>query len=108
VADVGGGAGTLRIETARDESGEPTITLSGELDLLVVEPLRQAITAALAPGAKRLAFEVSELRFIDSAGLAVLIEASGKVDAVELRAPSPAVRRAVELTSLSDVLRLVS
>ncbi len=107
MAGVGeNGPAELSIESARDAQGDPLITLRGELDLLGADPLRHAIAAALEPGARRLAFELEGLRFIDSAGLAVLIEASSRVEELELRSVSPAVRRAVELTGLSDVLRV--
>jgi anti-sigma B factor antagonist len=105
--DEGGVPGGLRIDSALGMDGDPLIKLTGELDLLSADSLRHAIAAALESRPRRLVFELSGLRFIDSAGLAVLIEASGSVDLVELRDPSPAVRRAVELTGLADVLRLV-
>jgi anti-anti-sigma factor len=41
---------------------------------------------------------------MDSAGIAVLVGVAAKVNAVQLRQPSPAVRRVVELTGLSGVL----
>jgi anti-anti-sigma factor len=109
VAGIGeGGSPGLSIESGRDEAGNPLITLAGELDLMAADSLRRAIAAALEPSATRLVFEVAGLRFIDSAGLAVLIEASSRVESLELRSASPAVRRAIELTGLSDLLRIVS
>jgi anti-sigma B factor antagonist len=108
MAGLGEGASSaLRIESSRDAAGDPLLKLSGELDLLAADSLRRAIDNALDAVPERLVFDVSELRFIDSAGLAVLIEASSRDGSVELRSPSAAVRRAVELTGLSDVLRLV-
>jgi anti-sigma B factor antagonist len=108
VADIGARPpGGLRIESGQDEAGTPVVTVAGELDMMSAGSLREAIAGALQDAPRRLAFELSGLHFIDSAGLAVLIEASSRVEAVELRSPSPAVRRAVELTGLADVLRLV-
>jgi anti-sigma B factor antagonist len=97
----------LQIQSGRGPDGEPLITVTGELDLMGADALRQAIAAALQSGRDRLALDLSGLRFIDSAGLAVLIEAASRVETVELRSPSDAVRRAVELTGLTDVLRMV-
>jgi anti-sigma B factor antagonist len=109
VAGIGdGGPGGLRIASVEDAADGPLITLTGELDLLGADSLRHAVAAALEGSPRRLAFDLSGLRFIDSAGLAVLIEASSRVDQLELRSPSPAVRRAVELTGLDDVLGLGS
>jgi anti-anti-sigma factor len=45
---------------------------------------------------------------MDSAGIAVLIGAAAKLQHVRLRNPSPAVRRVVEITGLSDVLPIES
>jgi anti-anti-sigma factor len=55
-----------------------------------------------------LIFDLSRLRFMDSAGIAVLIGAAAKVKAVHLRDPSPIVRRVIEVTGLSDVLPIES
>ena len=53
------------------------------------------------------AFDLSGLDYIDSAGIAVLLGAAAEC-AVRLRDPSPAVRRVVELTGLTDVLPVAS
>ena len=49
-------------------------------------------------------FDLSGLRFMDSAGISALIGATGKVRDVRLREPSQAVRRVIELTGLTGVL----
>ncbi|MEV7802802.1 STAS domain-containing protein [Microbispora sp. NPDC088329] len=51
------------------------ITLSGELDVLTVSTLREQVAPLLARPATRLLFDLESLRFIDSAGLRVLIDA---------------------------------
>jgi anti-anti-sigma factor len=45
--------------------------------------------------------------FIDSSGIAVLVRAANHVDTVELHNTQPIVSRIVELTGLSDTLRIV-
>jgi anti-sigma B factor antagonist len=94
----------VTIASAAGGPGEHVITLSGELDILGAESLREAIDGALAAGAERLTFDVEALRFIDSAGLAALIEATTKARDVRLRSPSAPVRRTIELTGLAAVL----
>jgi anti-anti-sigma factor len=45
---------------------------------------------------------------MDSAGIAVLLGAATKLKEVQVRDPSPAVRRVIEITGLSDVLSIES
>ena len=97
----------IAVSSAYDAAGNVVITVTGDLDLLAADMLRRAVSRALRGERKRVIFELSGLRFIDSAGLTVLIEASSQATSVELLSPSPAVRRAVELTGLSDVLKVV-
>jgi anti-sigma B factor antagonist len=97
----------IQIASARLADGTAVLTVTGDLDLMTAEPVREAVTTALRAGDRNLIFELGGLRFIDSAGLAILIEASSSADSIELRSPSPAVRRAIELTGLGEVLTVV-
>src|SRR5436305_12712036 len=86
------------IETRTDSSGAPVISVSGELDMSNAGKLEATVESIVADRPDRLIFDLSGLRFMDSAGIAVLLSAAGKVAAIELRDPSPPVRRVVELT----------
>jgi anti-sigma B factor antagonist len=92
------------IETRADPSGVPVIAVSGELDMSNAERLEATVETVVADGPDRLIFDLSGLRFMDSAGIAVLLSAAGKVPSIELRDPLPPVRRVVELTGLESVL----
>jgi anti-sigma B factor antagonist len=92
------------IDTRADASGVPLIAVSGELDSSNVASLDAAIASVTAERHERLIFDLSELRFMDSAGISVLIGAAAKVGAVQLRNPSEAVRRVIQLTGLMGVL----
>ena len=92
------------IETRTDPGGTPVIVVSGELDMSNAHRLEAAVDEVVAAHPPRLVFDVSELRFMDSAGLAVLLGAASKVEQIELRDPTPPVRRVVELTGLESVL----
>lgn len=83
------------------------IRLSGELDLVSVDSVRSVIDAALAGQSERLVFDVSELEFMDSSGIALLISVTRKVQAVEVRNPTAIVRRIIELTGLTEILLVV-
>jgi anti-anti-sigma factor len=101
---AGNRAAELVIETLLEPGGVPVITVGGELDGSNVGSLEAAIDSVTAERAERLVFDLSGLRFMDSAGISALIGAAARVDAVELRRPSAAVTRVVELTGLSGVL----
>ncbi len=94
----------LDVEPRSDGAGQPVIALSGELDISSVESLRRAVEQATAGNPECLTFDMAGLRFMDSAGIAVLLNAAKQVPSVRLRNPTMAVRRVVELTGLSDIL----
>ena len=92
------------IDTRVDPAGWPIVTVSGELDISNADSLEETVRAITAARPERLTFELSGLRFMDSAGIAVLVGAATMVGAVHLRDPSPTVRRVLELTGLSSVM----
>jgi anti-sigma B factor antagonist len=99
------GQSSITVET-RAEGSTPVIILSGELDLTNAERVQSAIEEMLTDGAERLVVETSGLQFMDSSGLAVLAFVARKVPVIELRDPSPIVRRLVELTGLAQILNV--
>jgi anti-anti-sigma factor len=100
-------AAEVTIATGRDPSGVPMVILAGELDSSNVASLEAAVASLTSQRLERLIFDLSGLRFMDSAGISVLIGAAAKVDDVQLRDPSQVVRRVIELTGLSDLLSVV-
>lgn len=92
------------IDTTVDPSGAPVISVSGELDISNADSLKAAVSSVTAQRPDRLIFDLSGLRFMDSAGIAVLIGATTEVGTVYLRKPSAIIKRVVELTGLSRVL----
>jgi anti-sigma B factor antagonist len=101
-------AADLLIDSRIDPRGVPLVTLSGELDTSNVASLEEAVASITAAHPQRLIFDLSGLRFMDSAGIAALIGAASKVDTVHLREPSQMVRRVIELTGLSGVFLIES
>lgn len=87
-----------------DEAGVPTIKLSGEIDMSNVDSLRRLIEPVVARAPERVIFDLSSLTFMDSSGIALLLQVSAKAGAVRLRAPSALVRRMIDATGLTDVL----
>jgi anti-sigma B factor antagonist len=96
------------IGTRIDPTGVPIVTISGELDSSNAASLEEAIAPTAAKHPELLVFDLSLLRFMDSAGIAVLVGVAATVKTVQLRNPSEVVRRVIDLTGLSGVLRIES
>jgi anti-anti-sigma factor len=101
---AGDRAAEVLIDARAESTGVPLITIKGELDSSNVARLEATIASVTAERPAQLVFDLSGLRFMDSAGISALIGAAAKVDAVRLRQPSPAVTRVIELTGLSSLL----
>ena len=95
---------TIAIETQLDASGSAIVILSGELDASNVASLEAAMTSVTSRAPERVTFDLSALGFMDSSGIAVLINTAAKVSEVHLRQPSPIIRRVLESTGLSSLL----
>jgi anti-sigma B factor antagonist len=97
----------VRIENGGD-GATVVVRLSGDLDIAGAPEARAVVEQALAQGPQRLTFDVSELRFMDSSGIAVLVAAAQNVDSVTLRDPSPVIERLLKLAGLAEVFHLTS
>lgn len=97
-------AAEIVVDTRIDPTGVPIVSVSGELDSSNAASLDAAVAPVATTHSERLIFDLSGLRFMDSAGIAVLVGIAAKVKTVQLREPSHAVRRVVELTGLTGVL----
>jgi anti-anti-sigma factor len=98
--DVGSSATS---ETLIEPSGTPTLKLTGELDIASVGPIRAAIDAIVAQRPERVVIDLTDLRFMDSSGLALLLVMADQVAEVELRNSSEMIRKVIELTGLTSI-----
>jgi anti-anti-sigma factor len=98
---------TVEIDTQVDPSGTQIVTLRGELDSSNATSLVAAVASITAQRPQRLIFDLAGLSFMDSAGIAVLINTATKTS-VSLRNPSPIIRRVLGATGLADVLPIES
>jgi anti-anti-sigma factor len=97
-----GGSGAVDISF--DGAGVPTIKLSGEIDMSNVDSLRRLIEPVVARAPEHVVFDLASLTFMDSSGIALLLQVSAKTGTVRLRGPSELVRRMIDATGLTDVL----
>ncbi len=92
----------------RTDAAVLVLALSGELDLLTAPELEAALSEAQGEPHELLAIDLSQLTFMDSSGLAVLVGAKESADAsgrrVVLRRPGPQVRRLLALVGLLEYL----
>ena len=79
------------------------VRLGGELDLYNAEQVRSALAEVLAQAPERVVVDLSEVEFIDSTALGVLIEARTKLENPRgffLAAPALETRRALQISGL--------
>jgi anti-anti-sigma factor len=69
--------GALRVDSARDGSRH-VVALAGELDIITAAPLADEITRVEATEADRIVIDLSEVRFIDSTGIKLLLQVSDR------------------------------
>ena len=85
------------------------VSVWGELDLYTAERLRARIDEAGAVGADTVLVDLSEVSFVDSTALAVLVQETkrleGRGHSLVLVTNDPRTRRVVEVTGLDRVLR---
>jgi anti-sigma B factor antagonist len=87
-------------------NGKWSVTVSGEVDLDCADGFKAVVEQVLEQNPREVVFDLSEVRFIDSSGLAVLVDAANRVPVVTVRSPSPAARRVIEISGLAPVLGL--
>ncbi len=87
-----------------DDEGAPTLCISGEVDLSRRDELRRELEALIAEAHEPALVDLSGVTFIDSSGLAELVDAQKRAAVsctrIVLVAPSPQTVTVLELTGL--------
>jgi anti-sigma B factor antagonist len=91
--------------TSVANDGSVTISLAGELDAASVEGLYDALIPAVR-ASSALTFDVAELDFMDSSGIALLLSLTRSLGSATVLHAPPIIRRIVEVTGLSDILQI--
>ncbi len=94
------------IESETDASGSQIVKLIGEIDISNADSIGRELDRVVADSPSRVIIDLEGLEFMDSSGIAMLLRAVGGTASVELRNPSRVVRRILECTGLTDILRL--
>jgi anti-anti-sigma factor len=101
----------LRV-TAHDSGGAVVLAVAGEVDLLTAPVLSEGITDALAGAPELLVIDLSDVSFLASIGMTVLLEArreAGTATRVRVVAPEDGVvNRTLGLTGLHETLAVTT
>jgi len=86
------------------------LRLLGELDMSTASQLSDELLRVTSGGARHVTVDLSDLMFIDSTGLSVLITGlkhlrQGGGD-LALRSPNPGTRKVLEITGLTEVFAI--
>lgn len=88
-----------------------TVALHGEVDVLTVDRVRQALAEAVAAAPAQIIVDLTELSFIDSTGLGALIfgfqRARDRGITFRLAHPTRGVRQVLVLSGLLEVVDLI-
>ncbi len=80
----------------------PVIALAGELDRATAKATREAVHGYLSDQTARVVFDLEKLTFMDSSGIALLVQISNDVGTVTLIRVAPIVHRVLEATGLLE------
>ncbi|WP_433462622.1 STAS domain-containing protein [Spirillospora sp. CA-128828] len=90
--------------TTRPDGGRAVVRLCGELDIASADDLRRHLNEARREHGERLVLDMTELAFMDSGGLSVIVACYKATTAaggsLVLAGPLPIVRRTLEITGL--------
>src|SRR5436190_14638862 len=85
-----------------------TVVLDGEIDIATAPAIRRILLAAVSGGNVHLAVDMSGVTFIGAAGIGVLVAAANRArqagGSLSLLAPSPQVRRLLDVLHLDAIL----
>ncbi|MGV0873172.1 STAS domain-containing protein [Mycolicibacterium sp. XJ879] len=88
------------------------VAASGDLDMLTAPELKSAVEAALAKDPAGLIVDLTQVDFLGSAGMQVLMEAHNQVEGTEIRfavvAEGPATSRPLKITGIADLIAMYS
>ena len=102
----------LRTRIVRVEGNQATVYTAGEIDITSAPALRSALTQCLAEGCTELTVDMTDLEFIDSSGLGVLVWALKQLRTREgrlvVRNPPAIAQKILGISGLSPYLDIVS
>jgi anti-sigma B factor antagonist len=99
----------LRVET-ENRDDHVLVTAAGEIDAATADSVANAVSAVLSDGAKRVLLDFTEVTFIDSTGLGVLVKSHRAAEAAEATFavvhPTPQTRKLIRVLGLDQLLNV--
>ena len=106
---TGSDAGDLQLVVSSVDSHHE-VRLLGELDMSTAPQLREELSRLADGGVTVVTLDLSDLAFIDSTGLTTLITGLKRFRQeggdMTLRSPTPATRKVLEITGLTEVFSI--
>ena len=99
---------TITVESVDDV---PVIRAAGELDLATVPEMRAVVAEVAERRPRALVFDFSEISYLDSSGLGILVSAKKRLGSYEgevaVIAAQPSVLKALALSGLDQIIRVL-
>lgn len=89
----------------RISGSQATVVVRGDVDLATVPQFRDLLNELVDGGNSTIVLECSELAFLDSSGIGVLVairKRLGSSGSLTIDSPPPHVRKVLEITGLND------
>jgi anti-sigma B factor antagonist len=102
-------SGSTCVVSERSVDGVTIVAASGVVDMLTAPQLEQALNAALDKKPGNLVVDLTEVEFLASAGMGVLVAAhdeAGTVTRLCVVAEGPATSRPLKLVGIADIVPL--
>lgn len=103
---AGEGRPLASVALGQETAGVATIAIAGDLDIATVESVSHRIDQGLDGAPTHVVFDLAQVSFLDSSGIALMLQIAARVGSAEIRHPTPIVRRVIEVTGLRDVFSL--
>jgi anti-anti-sigma factor len=92
----------VEVSLGQGEASAPVICMAGELDLASVAAAKSGMEPYLAARPQRVTFDLEKLTFMDSSGIALLVQVSNDVGQVTLINVAPIIHRVFEASGLLE------
>jgi stage II sporulation protein AA (anti-sigma F factor antagonist) len=109
--EIADGTNVETTEHMDEAAGTGTVTLKGRLDSLEAQGLRDTVQRLITGGCRRMTIDLTEVHFIDSAGLAVLVRTHRQLEAADgslvlVRPTGEDANRIFELTQFDQIFTM--
>jgi anti-anti-sigma factor len=93
---------------AVDANGQTVVTVEGEFDVSNVDTELRPVLQAIDAAPNGLVLDAGGLAFIDSAGIAALLQCTERLGPMKVRNPSTILVRLIEISGLETRLEVES